>query len=144
MMNRTAGGAASDAEPEVELRTMRVIWAVFLVAVRCSLSSCASRARTTRPSRRWTGGNMTLLMLAAVGILSVVVSFVLKRGFLQPAAEQQKLAVFQTGFIVALALCEAAVLFGLVGVFVTWNDYAYVLFALGALGDCCTSRAASS
>ncbi len=41
----------------------------------------------------------------------------------------------QTGFIIAMALCESAVLFGLVGVFMTWNNYAYLLFALGALGE---------
>jgi hypothetical protein len=40
----------------------------------------------------------------------------------------------QAGFTVVMALCESAVLFGLVGVFVTRNDAAYLLFALGALG----------
>ena len=43
-------------------------------------------------------------------------------------------AKFQTGFIIATALCEAAGLLGFVGIFVTHNREAYLLFAIGALG----------
>ena len=81
-------------------------------------------------------GNMTLLLvLAAVALSSVVASYVLKASFYKRAAEQRQPAVLHTGFVVAMVLCEAAALLGMVGVFVTWNDYAYALFALGALGE---------
>jgi hypothetical protein len=50
------------------------------------------------------------------------------------AAEQRQPALTQAGLTVAMALCESGVLLGLVGVFVTRNDAAYLLFALGALG----------
>ena len=40
----------------------------------------------------------------------------------------------QAGFILALALCEVAALMGMVALFVTLSKYAYLLFALGALG----------
>ena len=41
----------------------------------------------------------------------------------------------QTGFILAMVLCEVAALMGLAALFVTLSNYAYLLFALGALGQ---------
>ena len=136
MMNRPAAGAAPDAGPEDRLRTMRIIWAVFLVVV----GMFVLFTRLARPDDETIaetgGGNTTLLyVLAALALSSVVASFVLKATFYRRAAERRQPALLQTGFVVAMALCEAAVLLGLVGVFVTWNDYAYLLFALGALGE---------
>jgi F0F1-type ATP synthase membrane subunit c/vacuolar-type H+-ATPase subunit K len=115
---------------------MRFLWAVFLTAVGLFFLV----TRLSRPDDETVaemgGGNTTLLfVLAAVALSSVVASFVLKASFYRRAAEQRQPAVLQQGFIVAMVLCEAAVLLGLVGVFITWNDYAYLLFALGALGE---------
>ena len=44
----------------------------------------------------------------------VVISFAVKRRFLAQSVERQELALVQTGLIVALAMCEASALFGLV------------------------------
>jgi hypothetical protein len=134
MMSRPAVGP--DAGPEVRLRTMRILWAVFLVVVGMFFLV----TRFSRPDDETVaetgGGNTTLLfVLAAAALSSVVASFVLKASFYKRAAGQQQPALLQTGFIVAMVLCEAAVLLGLVGVFMTWNDYAYGLFVLGALGE---------
>ena len=132
MSNRPAGGAG----PEVRLRTMRILWMMFLITIGLFFLV----TRFSRPDNETIaelgGGNTTLLfVLAALALSSVVASFVLKAGFYRRAAEQQQPALLQTGFIIALVLCESAVLMGLVGVFTTWNDYAYALFALGALGE---------
>jgi hypothetical protein len=132
MSNRPAGGAG----PEVRLRTMRILWMMFMITIGLFFLV----TRFSRPDNETIaelgGGNTTLLfVLAALALSSVVASFVLKAGFYRRAAEQQQPALLQSGFIIAIVLCESAVLMGLVGVFTTWNDYAYALFALGALGE---------
>ncbi|HEX6186149.1 MAG TPA: hypothetical protein VFZ44_19830 [Pyrinomonadaceae bacterium] len=136
MMNQPAANAGPDAGPEVRLRTMRFLWVMFLITIGLLFLV----TRLSRPDDETIaelgGGNTTLFfVLAAVALSSVVASFVLKATFYRRAAEQRQPAVLQTGFIVAIVLCESAVLLGLVGVFLTWNDYAYALFALGALGE---------
>lgn len=132
MMNRPAAGAG----PEVRLRTMRILWAAFLITIGLFvLVTYFSRPSADAIAEARQETPMLLLILAPLGLSSVVVSFVLKASFYRRAAEQQQPDVLQIGFIVAMALCESAVIFGLVGLFVTWNDYAYGLFALGALGE---------
>ncbi|HEX8335094.1 MAG TPA: hypothetical protein VF621_00100 [Pyrinomonadaceae bacterium] len=136
MMNQTGAGAGSDVGPDVRLRTMRILWVVFLMAVGLFfLFTRVSRPDDETVAEMRGGDTMILFVLAAVALSSVAASFVLKASFYKRAAEQQRPGVLQTGFIVAMVLCEAAVLLGLVGVFMTWNDYAYGLFALGALGE---------
>ena len=131
-----ANRAANNAGPDVRLRTMRILWAVFLVAVGLFFLVTRLYRPDDEAVAETRGDDMTLLVvLAAAAFSSVVASYVLKAGFYRRAAERQQPAVLQTGFVVAMALCEAAVLLGMVGFFVTRNDYAYGLFALGALGE---------
>ncbi|HEX8282145.1 MAG TPA: hypothetical protein VF588_02270 [Pyrinomonadaceae bacterium] len=132
MMNHPAAGAGLD----LRLRTMRILWAMFLITIGLFvLVTYVSRPDDETRAEIASDPQTLLLVLAAVALSSVVASFVLKAGFYRRAAEQQQPALLQSGFIVAMALCEAAVLLGLVALFITWNDYAYLLFALGALGE---------
>jgi F0F1-type ATP synthase membrane subunit c/vacuolar-type H+-ATPase subunit K len=114
---------------------MRILWAVFLTNVGLFVVVTRFVRADSGAADAGVRDNPTLLYaLAAAGLASVALSFVLKAGFYGRGAERQEPAQVQTGFILALALCEAAALLGVVGLFVTWNDYAYLLFALGALG----------
>lgn len=136
MMNRPNAGAGPDAGPEVRLRTMRILWGAFLAAVGLFVLVTRFARPDEETIAEMDGGNTTLLyVLAALALSTVVASFVVKATFYRRAAAQQQPALIQIGFIIAMALSEAAVLFGMVGIFVTWNDYAYLLFALGALGE---------
>ncbi len=120
-----------DLGADVRLRTLRILWAVFLVNV--GLMALASHFG--RPEVEGVEGVPPLLYaLAAAALSSVAASFFLKAGYYRRAAERREPAQLQAGFIVALALCEAPVLLGVVGLFVTGCDYAYALFGLGALG----------
>lgn len=115
---------------------MRILWAAFLMAVGLFVLVTRLARPDDETIAEMDGGDTTLLyVMAALALSSVIASFVLKAVFYRRAAEQQQPGVLQTGFIIAMALCESAVLFGLVGVFMTWNNYAYLLFALGALGE---------
>ena len=136
MYNPTPRTPGAEANPEAQLRVMRILWVVFLITISLFVLVTYVSRPDDETIAEMGGGNKTLLfVLAAVALSSVVASFVLKANFYRRAAEQRQPAVLQTGFIVAMVLCEAAVLLGLVGVFITWNDYAYLLFALGALGE---------
>lgn len=132
MTNRPTG----DAGPEVRLRTMRILWAAFLMCV--GLFFLLAHLSRPEPDAEADGGGgipTLLFALGAAGLTAVAVSFVVKAGFYRRAAEQRQPALLHAGLILALALCETAVLMGLVGLFVTSNDYAYALFVAGALGQ---------
>jgi hypothetical protein len=80
-------------------------------------------------------GNMILVpILLALSILTLALSFVLKRRFYSQAIDRQSPAMLQTGLIVALALCEVTALFGLIIFFVTGCHYYYLFFVLSVLG----------
>ncbi len=119
-----------EAGPEVRLRTLRILWAVFLVNV--GLMFVASRL--ARPETEVEGVPPLLYALAAVALVSVAASFALKASFYRRVAERRDPARMQTGFVLTLVLCEVSALLGVLGVFTTRCDYSYALFALGALG----------
>jgi hypothetical protein len=136
MMNRPAADAGPDSGPNARLRTLRILWVVFLINIGLFVLICRVAAPTYDETAVGDGGLPTLLLaLFALGFSAVAASFFVKPGFYRRAAERQEPAQLQTGFVLALVLCETAALFGVVGVFVTRSDYAYVLFALGALGQ---------
>jgi F0F1-type ATP synthase membrane subunit c/vacuolar-type H+-ATPase subunit K len=131
MMNQSGDAAGL----EVRLRTLRILWVVFLMTVGLYVLVTVFARPSADALAEGGRDNPTLLMaLAAAGLSTVAVSFVLKGRFYARAAERSDPAQFQQGFILAVVLCEMCVLFGLVGLFITWNSYAYALFALGALG----------
>lgn len=125
------------ANPGLEdrLRVMRILWGVWLVTVGSFvLVGYVVRPPGGAPEGLETRNPPLLYGLAAAAFSAVVASFVVKRIFYRKAAETGRPAQAQSGFILALALSEAAVLFGVVGLFVTWDNSAYLLYALGALG----------
>ena len=134
MMNRPSNQPGADTGLEVRLRTMLILWAVFLVTI--GLYALIPFFVLGSGGAAEGADDSTLLAaFAALAFMAVAASFVLKRHFHGHAVEQGSSDKFQVGFIAAEAFCEFAVLLGLVGLFVTLNKYAYALFALGALGQ---------
>jgi F0F1-type ATP synthase membrane subunit c/vacuolar-type H+-ATPase subunit K len=125
----------ADAGFAGRLRMMRIIWVMYLITVGVFvLVSYFARPSADLLTLEYRKDTPALLYgLAAVGFSMVIISFVVKGIYYRKAAETRQPAQAQTGFILALALCESAVIFGLVGLFVTWNSNAYLLFVLGAL-----------
>jgi len=80
-------------------------------------------------------GDLTLFwMLTGLGIVLVIASFVIKQKFFAQAVEKQSPGAVQQGQIIAVALCEAAALFGLLSRAITGTHYFYLPFAVAALG----------
>ena len=130
MMNRPT----TSTGPEVQLRTLRILWVAFLICVVLFFLVTWVTRPSGLPDETGRGGPPLLYVLAALALTAVASSFAVKAGLYRRAAEHRQPALMQAGFTLAMALCESGVLFGLVGVFVTRNDAAYLLFALGALG----------
>ena len=125
---------ATDAGLELRLRMLRILWAAFLVCVGLFFLVTRFTRPTDLPTEVSGGLSPLLYVLAVVALILVVASFALKGIFYKRAAEHQQPMLTQAGFTLAMALCESGVLLGMVGIFVTRNDAAYLIFALGALG----------
>jgi F0F1-type ATP synthase membrane subunit c/vacuolar-type H+-ATPase subunit K len=136
MMNQPRNQPTADAGLDLRLRTMRILWAVFLITIGLyALVTVFARPSQEIVLERREDNQTMLVALGALGLSLVILSFVVRRIYYRKAAEQQSPPQFQTGFIIAEVLCESCVLFGLIALFITWNDYAYALFVLGALGQ---------
>jgi hypothetical protein len=110
-------------------RVLLIIWAaqMMALAVFFLLALFVFRSQET--------GDLTMFwMLAALSIILVAVSFVVKQKFFAQAIEKQNIAAIQQGQIVAIALCEAAALFGLLARAITGTRYFYLPMAVAALG----------
>lgn len=135
MMNQPSNQTGADAGLEARLRTMRILWVVFLITIGLYALMCVFTLPPVNAAEEDANNTTLLTALASFAVASVAASFLLKGRIYAQAARQSDPAKFQTGFIIAEVFCEVAALFGLVGLFVTHNRYAYALFVLGALGQ---------
>jgi hypothetical protein len=120
-------------QPNVDARyrIMLIIWFALLSAVGLYFVV----GQLVQPPEVDSAQNkMLTVILAGLGTFMVVVSFAVKQRFLSQSVERQEIALVQTGFIVAVAMCEAGALFGLVDLVVTGNRYYFVVMMIGALG----------
>ena len=80
--------------------------------------------------------NSTLfLVLAAIALSTVLISFPIKSKLISQAVEQQHVPLVQQGYIVAWALSEIPALLGLLDFFLTSNRYFYVLFFIAVISQ---------
>lgn len=117
---------------EGRLRTMRILWFALLMSIGSfflfsRLAPAAESERSNEPS-------LLIAALLIVGISVVVMSFVVKRKFMQRSVEKQDLTLVQQALIVACAMCEACALVGLVEHFLIGNREYYLLFIVAAFG----------
>ena len=81
------------------------------------------------------GENPTMVIVLAVSaVLTFLLSFVLRKKFINQAINEQKTEFVQTAVVIGCALCEAISLFGFVLVFTLNYQYFFLWFALGILG----------
>jgi hypothetical protein len=118
-------------EPGVELRhrNILIIWAAILMLVPMYLVLIWINSVPPDPEK-----STLSFMLIGLSLVPVAISFLVKQKLLAKAAELQKLELVQQAYVVAFALCEAALLLGLVTYFVTGSPYYVAAIAIGALG----------
>jgi F0F1-type ATP synthase membrane subunit c/vacuolar-type H+-ATPase subunit K len=110
-------------------RTLCIIWLMILVSV----SGLFIVSRLIEPAVG--DGNKTLFwILMTLGLVTVSVSFVLKKKLLKQAFDKRSADLVRSAYIIALALCEAAGIFGLIAYFVTGIQQYYLFFVLSGFG----------
>ncbi len=88
-----------------------------------------------RPDTGQSEGSILLLVLMTLGITTLLASFLLKRKILAQSVTEQRPELVQSAMILALALCEATSLFGLLAYFATGTPYYYIFFIIGIVGE---------
>lgn len=116
-------------EVDAALRSLKIIWLAILAAV--VLLFVVTRvvspvATNNNPVIFW--------MLMALGLMTFGMSFFMKQKTLKEAVVKKSLGGVRIAYIIALALCEATALFGVVAFFVTGVEYYYFFFVLGGFG----------
>jgi len=78
--------------------------------------------------------SIIIIIFAVAAIANLLVSFVLRKKFLDESVEKQNMAMVQTALVVGCALCEAVSIFGFMLAFVAEYQYFFLWMILGALG----------
>ena len=118
-------------EPGVEQRhrNILILWAGILMVIPMYLVLIWINSVPPDPEK-----STLALMLIGLSIVPVAISFLVKNKLLSKAVETQKLELVQQAYVVAFALCEAALMLGIVIYFVTGSPYYVAAIAIGALG----------
>lgn len=75
-----------------------------------------------------------IIAFAVLAFGNLALSFVMKKRSFEQAVNEQKIALVQTGLILAYAFCEAISLLGVVLAFAFSYQYFFAWFALGIIG----------
>ena len=79
--------------------------------------------------------NQTLsFALLGIGLLTVIISLLLKQQMLRKAIERQQVAALMNAYVIGFALSESAAIFGLMDHFLTGSDYDRFAFIAAAIG----------
>ena len=121
---------ASQQSPEALYRARVTMWAAMLF----SIVMYGVVARAVRPEAP--ADNPTLVqVLLLLAVALVASSFGVKSQFFKRAREARNPAFIRAGELVALVLCEAAALLGVVVWFLTASPRCYWFLILGAAGQ---------
>jgi hypothetical protein len=121
----------SQQQLDAKYRVLVILWAAlsFSVVLYLILSFVIPG-----PDSESAQSQVVTFALTAVGAFLAIMSFAIKQRFFAQAEAKQAPGMVQTGLIIALALCEAAALLGLVDHFATGNRYYFVLFVVAIIG----------
>src|SRR3977135_550196 len=115
-----------EAKIDMRLRTMRILWFALFTSIVLYYGFTLFNKGTDAPH------TIVSCALAAAGVFLVILSFPIKQNVLAKSVEMQSMELVQKGYIIALAVCEAAALLGLLDHFATGNRYYYLLFIAAA------------
>jgi F0F1-type ATP synthase membrane subunit c/vacuolar-type H+-ATPase subunit K len=123
---------------EQSYKTMMIIW-LALLASQVMLLVVVFLAKPEifkiDLSKPLFGGNAVIIIaFAALALVNLAISFVMKKRCFEQAAEKQEVGLVQTGVIIACAFCEAISLLGMVLAFAFSYQYFFLWFGLGILG----------
>jgi hypothetical protein len=115
-------------------QTMLVLWFALLMSV-VMYFVFLQVARSAIPNPENPPDSRLVVVITALGVLFVLVSFVVKRRLLERSVEKQDVLLVQKALVFACALCEVSALLGLLERLLIGNREYYLLFILAAAGD---------
>ncbi|MDQ1706802.1 MAG: hypothetical protein QOJ88_13 [Pyrinomonadaceae bacterium] len=121
-------------ELDKRYQTLVTLWFSLLMSIGMYLLVAVFVAPQLNPGPASAAGPMLSVVLTAVGIMLVIVSFPVKGKLLERSITQQDASLVQKALVIACAMCEACALLGLVERFVVGKHYYYLLFIVGAFG----------
>jgi hypothetical protein len=114
---------------DMRYRTMLIVWIAIVWTMPLYLFLIVSTPVPAQPGKR------TLMwILNCVSVLPVGVSFFVKDKLLARAFETRNPMLVQQAYVVALAICESAVLLGVLNHFLTGLSFYYLGMIVGAIG----------
>ena len=113
------------------MRTMRTLWMAMISSIGVYFLFCLVRGRPEHLEPN----NTLFLVLVAVSLFTILLSFFIKSQLLNRAFEQQQVQQVQQAYVIAWAVTEVGALLGLIDYLVTGDRYYYVLFIIAACGQ---------
>jgi hypothetical protein len=128
--------ANQNSPPNIEARyrTMLILWFALFMSIVIYFGIALFIAPENVNDSTAEPNTVLTVVLTVLGTLLVLISFPVKRMFLERSVEMQKMDLVQTGLVCACAMSEVSGLLGLVERFVTNNRGYYLLFLISAIG----------
>jgi hypothetical protein len=117
-----------EARVDARYRVFLILWVALFISVTLFLALALAAGIQGTPNPALSYG------LLAIGLITVLVSFLLKQQLVRKAIEKTDVASLQSAYITSFALCESAALFGLLDRFATASNTSWFLFAIAAGG----------
>ncbi|HEY6189646.1 MAG TPA: hypothetical protein VIW80_18475 [Pyrinomonadaceae bacterium] len=126
-INQGRNGTNVDAH----YRMMLIIWFAILVSV----GMIFFVTPVLQPPPPAEQSDMTLLwVFAGLGVIVLLLSFVLKGRMLAQSVKAQRPELVQSAMILAVGLCEAISIFGMVAYLTTGTRHYYIFFIVSVIG----------
>ena len=118
------------AEIELRIRTMRIVW----ISVLFSLAGFFLLTILQKPLADRTPNPTLSLIFLLLGVSTTLISFLIRSKLLSRAVDQQQTMMVQQAYTVGWAINEATALLGVIDFFVTGHPRYYVLLIISACG----------
>jgi len=118
----------AEAKVAARYRVFLVLWIGIFMSVVFFLVLALAVASTG------VANPMLSYSLVGMGLVVVIVSLLLKQRLVKQAIEKREVQSLQSAYIIGMALCESAALFGLLDHFVTGSNISWFAFLFALTG----------
>jgi FtsH-binding integral membrane protein len=115
-------------------QTLLILWFALLMSIGMFFGVTLFVAPEIGNNPRNSTNSIAIVVLTALGMSLVILSFVVKRKLLERSVETQDINLVQQALVVACAMCEASALLGIIERFSFSVGASYLLFLLAAAG----------
>ena len=116
---------------DMRYRTMVILWFALFLSIPMFFLLTVLIPR----SEEVAGNKFLNFLLAGVATFAVVVSYFIKKRFLERSVTEQNIALVQTGMIIAASLTEVAAILGMLDYLLTGNRGYYLLMIIAVVGS---------